>query len=256
MAGRTLWKGTISFGAVDVPVKLHAAVREERISFHLLHRRDRVKLRQQMVCAYEKAPVPPEEQARGFEWEEGKFLLVDPADIERTEPEESRTIEVHQFVKTGQIDPVFLDRLYYLEPEIPLKGYIALLGAMREMDVAGVCTWTMRKRSYFGALQAGGRILRLNALRHADEVISAESLDLPDIPLAEKELKIGGDLIAQLTAPFAPQKFENEHQKKLQDLIDKKARGERIAILRPRRLKPTAPDKLLQALEASLKKVA
>ncbi|OPY88965.1 MAG: putative DNA repair protein YkoV [Syntrophaceae bacterium PtaU1.Bin231] len=256
MAGRTLWKGTIHFGNVDVPVKLHTAVREERISFHLLHRRDRIRLKQQMVCAYEKTAVPAEEQARGFELEEGKYLLVDPAELERAEPAESRAIEVHEFVKAEAIDPVFLDRLYHLEQDIQSKGYRALVAAMQELDMAGICTWTMRKRSYLGALQARAEKLRLNTLRHADEVIPAGSLGLPDIALSEKELKIAGDLIRQLTAPFAPQKFENEHQKKLQDLIDRKARGEKIAILRPRRLRPTAPDKLLQALEASLKKVA
>jgi len=256
MTGRVIWKGTIHFGSVDVPVKLHTAVKEERIQFHLLHRRDHVKLKQQMVCAYENVPVPMEEQARGLELEEGKYLLVDPAELEQVEPEESRTIDVHEFVKTEQIDPVFLERVYYLEPDVHVKGYNALVGVMKEMDVEGVCTWTMRKRSYLGALQMSGKILRLNTLRYADEVISVKSLELPEIPLAEKELKIGSDLINQLTAPFQPQKFENEHQKKLQQLIDKKARGEKIAILRPRRLKPTTSGKLFQALEASLKKVA
>ncbi len=256
MAGRAIWKGYIHFEGVDVPVKLHTSVREERIQFHLLHRRDHVKLKQQMVCAHEKVPVPVEEQARGLELEEGKYLLVDPEELEQAEPEESRIIEVHEFVKTGQIDSVFLERVYYLEPDSPAKGYNALAEVLGEMNVAGICTWTMRKRSYLGALQMGGRILRLSTLRYADEVISVNSLGMQEIPLAEKELKIGGELINQLTAPFQPQKFENEHQKKLQQLIDKKARGEKIAILRPRRLKPTASDKLLQALEASLKKVA
>ena len=256
MAGRAIWKGYIHFSGVDIPVKLHPAVKEERIQFHLLHERDHVKLKQQLVCAYEKVFVPMEEQARGFELEKGKYLLVDPAELEQAEPEDSRMIEVHEFVKTAQIDPIFLERAYYLEPDINAKGYNALSGVMREMDVEGICTWTMRKRSYVGALQIKGKILRLNTLRYADEVIPVNSLELKDIPLSEKELMIGGDLINQLTAPFQPQKFENEHQKKLQDLIDKKARGEKIAILRPRRLKPTASNKLLETLEASLKKVA
>jgi len=256
VAGRAIWKGYIHFGGINVPVKLHPAVKAQRIQFHLLHRRDRVRLKQQMICAYEKVPVPPEEQARGFELEKGKYLLVDPEELEQIEPESSRSIEVHEFVKTAQIDPIFLERVYYLEPEISSKGYNALVGAMREMDVEGICTWTMRKRSYLGALQISGGILRLNTLRYADEVISVKSLELQDIALSEKELKIGIDLINQLTAPFQPRKFENEHQQKLQNLIDKKARGEKIAILRPRRLKPTAPDKLLEALEASLRKVA
>jgi DNA end-binding protein Ku len=256
MAGKAIWKAYINFGDVNLPVKLHTAIREERIQFHLLHRRDHVKLRQQMICAYEKKPVPMEAQAKGFEVEDGKYIIVDPAELEQTAPESTRMIEVHEFVKTGQIDPLFREHVYYLEPDVQSKGYNALVAALKEMDVAGICTWAMRKRYYLGALQASGKILRLNTLRHADEVIPARSLELQKIPLSEKELKIGSDLINQLTAPFQPQKFENEHRKKLQNLIEKKARGEKIAVLRPRRLKPTESDKLLQALEASLRKVA
>lgn len=256
MSGKAIWKGNIHWGDVDIPVKLHTSIREERIQFHLLHGRDNVKLRQQMVCAYEKEPVPVEAQVKGFEVEDGKYIIVDPAELEQTVPESSRMVEVHEFVRTGQIDPVFLERVYYLEPDIHVKIYNALAGALKEMDVAGICTWAMRKRYYLGALQASGKVLRLTTLRYADEVISAKSLELQNIPLSEKELKIGIELINQLTAPFDPRKFENEHQKKLHHLIDKKARGEKIAVLRPMRRKPTAPDKLLQALEASLKKVA
>jgi DNA end-binding protein Ku len=237
-------------------VKLHTAVKEERIQFHLLHRRDHVKLKQKMICAHEKVAVPTEEQARGFELEEGRYILIDPAELEQMEPEDSRMIEVREFVKTAQIDPLFLERVYYLEPDLHVKGYNALVNALKEMDVEGICTWTMRKRSYVGAIQVSGKILRLNTLRYADEVIPVKSLELEHIPLSEKELKVGSDLINQLTAPFEPQKFQNEHQKKLQHLIDKKARGERIALLRPKRLKPTTSDKLLEVLEASLKKVA
>ena len=191
--------------------------------------------------------------------EDGKYIIIDPEELEQTVPESSRMIEVHEFVKTEQIDPLFVDRVYYLEPDITGtqgKGYSALVRALKEMDVEGVCTWTMRKRSYFGALQASGKVLRLNTLRYADEVVPVKSLALQDVPLLEKELNIGSELIEKLTAPFEPRKFENEHQKKLQDMIEKKARGEHIAVLSPRRLKPTESDDLLQVLEASLKKVA
>ena len=259
MAGSTIWKGIIHFGDTDVAVKLHSAVKEERIQFHLLHKHDQVRLRQQMVCAYEKQPVPAEEQSKGFEVEEGKYIIVDPEELEQTASESSRMIEVHEFVKTEQIDPFFLGRVYSLEPDNPEvhgKGYNALVGALKEIDVEGICTWTMRKRSYLGALQARGKTLRLNTLRYADEVIPVESLQLEEVPVSEKELKIGSDLIKQLTAPFEPQKFENEHQKKLQEMIEKKARGEKLVVLAPRRLKPTKSDELLQVLEASLKKAA
>jgi DNA end-binding protein Ku len=256
MAGRSIWKGQIHFGDIDVPVKLHAAVKEEHISFHLLHKKDHVKLKQQMICAHEKTPVPQDEQVRGFKLDNGKYILVDPEELEYAEPQDSRLIEIHEFVKSAQIDPVYISRGYYLEPDIQAKEYNALAAALMEMAVEGICTWTMRKRSYLGALQASGKMIRLNTLRYADEVIPVTLLELPDIALTEKELAIGSDLINRLTASFEPQKYENEHEKKLQKLIDKKARGEKIVIFRPKRLKPTSSDKLLQTLEASLKKVA
>jgi DNA end-binding protein Ku len=256
VAGKTLWKGYLHFGDTEVPVKLHTAVLEHRLHFHLIHRRDRTKLKQQMVCAHENVPIPAAEQVKGFELEEGKYILVDPVEFEPLEPENSRMIEVHEFVKPAQINPIFLEQVYYLEPDVSLNRYNALLGALQEMEVEGICTWTMRKRSYLGVLKARGRTLRLNTLRYRDEVIPITSLELEKFPLSEKELKIGSDLINQLTVPFEPQKFANEHQQKLQNLIDKKARGEKIAILRPKPRQRTAPDKLLQALEASLKQVA
>ena len=259
MAGATIWKGFIHFGDTDVPVKLHSAVREERIQFHLLHARDQARLRQQMVCALEKQPVPAEEQTKGFEVEDGKYIIVDPAELDRTAPESSRMIEVHEFVRTGQIDPIFLDRLYYLEPDLAdIRGteFNTLVKALEELHVAGICTWTMRKRSYLGALQVRGKTLRLSTLRYADELIQPTSLNLQKVPLSDKELKIGMELLEKLTAPFAPEKFQNEHQEKLREMIAKKARGEKILILPPRRLEPTESDQLLQALEASLRKAA
>lgn len=256
MAGGAIWKGYIHFRETDVPVKLHASVRDERIRFHLLHKRDLVRLHQQMICVYEKKPVPTEAQARGFEVEEGKYIIVDPVELEQTVPESSRMIEVHEFVETALIDPIFLERVYYLEPDTLTEGYYALVTALEETGAAGICTWVMRKRAYLGAVQVRDGMLRLNALRYADEVVSVQSLDLPEIPLAEKELKIGSDLIGQLTAPFEPRKFANEHEQKLRELIEKKARGEKLVLLRPKLLKPTAPDRLLEALEASLKKAA
>ncbi|MGD0585877.1 MAG: Ku protein [Oryzomonas sp.] len=256
MSGGTIWKGAVHFGETMVPVKLHAAVKEERIQFHLLHGVDLVKLHQQMICAYEKKPVPAENQTKGFEVEEGKFIIVDPEELEQATPESSRLIEVHEFVKSNRIDPIFIERVYYLEPDTVAAGYSELVEVLQEMGVAGICTWTMRKRSYLGALQGSGKVLRLNTLRHADEVVAVAALGLEEIPLSEREIKIGRDLITQLTEPFQPQKFVNEHEQKLRQLIERKARGEKVAVLRPKVLKPTAPEELLQALEASLKKAA
>ena len=113
MAGGTIWKGIIHFGETDIPVKLHTAVREERIQFHLLHEPDQARVRQQLICTLEKRPVAAEEQSKGFEVGEGKYILLDPEELEQAVPESDRKIEVHEFVKTSQIDPYFLDRIYY-----------------------------------------------------------------------------------------------------------------------------------------------
>lgn len=258
MAGGTIWKGIIRFGDEHLPVKLHSAVKEERIEFHLLHQRDGMKLQQQMICAYEKIPVPAEARIKGFEVEEGRYLLVDVEELEEIVPERSRMIEIDEFVPTAQIDPIFLEHVYTLEADAPLDagGYNALVAALQELDVTGICTWTMRKRSYHGALQARGKTLRLTTLRYANEVIAVKSLELEEIPLSERELSIGSELIKQLAAPFQPEKFINEHQQKLQELIEQKARGEKVTLLHPRLLSPTTADELLAVLEASLKKVA
>ena len=255
MAG-TIWIGNIHFGDTNVPVKLHTAVSQNRVQFHLFHKTDRVKLRQQMICAYEKAPIPAEEQVKGFQVDETEYILIDPEELEQTEPETDRSIDVHEFVKTGEIDPVFLERTYYLEPDSSLKSYLALAEAMKEMNTDGICTWAMRKRSYLGALHSAGYTLRLNVLRYADEVLSAQSLGLETFSPSAKEIETGSELINRMAVHFQPQKYKNEHVKKLLALIEKKARGEKIALLKPRHLKTTKPGKLLEALQESLKRAA
>jgi DNA end-binding protein Ku len=248
--------GSIRLGGSVIPVKLHTAVREEAVGFHLLHRTDRAQLRQIMVCALESAPVPREEQVRGFKLEERKYMLIDPEELEAAEPHESRDIEVKEFVKAGEIDPVFIERTYYLEPDSSVKSYNALAAALGETRTEAVCTWVMRKRSYLGSLRHAGRTLRLGILRYADEVIKAQSLSLENFPLSEKEISIGAELINKLAVAFKPEQYADEHRKKLQSLIEKKARGEKISLLRPKVLKTTPPGKLLDVLKRSLKKAA
>ncbi len=255
MTARAIWKGLIHFGEYSIPVKLYTAVREQRIQFHLLHSSDQARLKQQMVCAYEHIPVPREEQVRGFEWEDGRYVIVNDDELKRFEPEDSRLIEVHEFVKAGDIDPLYFERVYYLGPDASQKEYDVLAAALSDTGMEGICTWTMRKRTYFGSLKVRGKAIRLITLRYTDEVVAATSLDLSPARLSEKELKAGSDLVGALAGPFRPETFENEHQKRLQEMIDKKAAGEKISIFRPRKTKTTAPDRLLETLEASLRKV-
>jgi DNA end-binding protein Ku len=252
----TIWIGNIHFGGINIPIKLHTAVSQNRIQFHLLHKTDGVKLRQQMICKFDKVPVPAEEQVKGFQVDERKYILMDPDELERSEPESSRIIDVHEFVKTSEIDPVYIERIYYIQPDASDKSYSALTVALKAMDAQGICTWVMRKRAYFGAIHSTGNALRLSVLRYSDEIIPAKSLRLEEFDLSEKELSIGCELINKLTIKFKPEKYTNEHQEKLRELLSKKSQGRNIIIFSPKRLKPTTPTKLLEVLEKSLKKVA
>jgi len=251
---QTIWIGNIHFKEINIPVKLHASVKENHIQFHLLHKTDRVRLRQQMLCAYEKTAVPSDEEVKGFQVDKRKFILMSPEELEQTEPGKSRDIDVHEFVNSDEIDPIFLERTYYLEPETSAKNYGALASALKEMNAAGVCTWAMKKRDYLGALRSNGEKLSLTTLRYADEIVQAKSLGIESYPLSDKELQIAGELIKKLTVHFEPEKYINDHQKKLQAMIEKKARGEKVIVLKPRRLKSTESTKLLEMLEESLKR--
>ena len=254
--GHAIWNGSIIFNSVAVPVKLHPAFREDRIQFHLLHRLDLVRLKRQMVCALDGSEVPAEDQARGFELEGGRYILVDPSDLEKAEPRQNRTIRVHEFVRAVEIDPVFLENGYYLEPDPHDTGYGALVTALAELRLAGICTWAMRRRAYVGALQAGGKSLRLNVLRYAGEVVPAARLKLPFAPLSPRELKVGAELVNHMAGRFEPQKFEDKHQERLRQMIDRKARGQKVSVRNPKQVRPTTPSTLLKVLEAGLKKVA
>jgi DNA end-binding protein Ku len=188
--------------------------------------------------------------------DERKYILIDPEELELAEPESGRTIDVHEFVKPREIDPVFIERTYYLEPDASNKTYGAFAAALKEMDACGICTWVMRKRAYLGAVQSHGKTLRLNVLRYADEIVRPDSLALESFELSEKEVSIGGELINKFTVPFQPEKYVDEHQKKLMEMIVKKAHGKKIAVFAPKHLKPTSPGKLLETLEKSLKRAA
>jgi DNA end-binding protein Ku len=253
---KTLWIGNIEFENISIPVKLHTSVKQDKIQFHLLHKTDQVKLNQQMICAYEKKPVLSKDQLRGYQISERKYVLLDPEEMEQAEPEKSRSIVVHEFVKTNEIDPIFMERSYYLEPKTPNKVYSALCAALLKMGCQGIATWSMRKRAYLGALRSDGKALQLTVLRFADEIIPAKSLALKSFALSEKELKIASELINKLTVRFQPEKFKNEHQKKLRALLEKKARGQKVVLAKPRHLKSTAQAELLKMLEKSLEKAS
>jgi DNA end-binding protein Ku len=208
-----------------------------------------------MICPADGTVVEKEHRVKGYEVEEGRYVIVDPEELRRIEVDQGRMVEVKAFVRDDRLDARYLDRVYYLEADQNPDRYAALAEVLGEAGVTGICTWTMRKVSYLGALKAAGNALRLVTMRYSDEVVPAESLDLPEADISERELRTGRALIESLTAPFAPEQHEDEHRKKLWNMIQQKAAGRKVIVFRPRELEPTPEETLLHALEESLKKV-
>jgi len=168
------------------------------------------------------------------------------------EPEASRAIEVRQFVDPGEIDPRYWDRPYFLGPDGDAGAVATLAAALREEDLAGICQWVMRKRSYLGALRLVGPTLCLMTMHYATEIVPVASLELPAAKVDARELKVADYLIETLSAEWDPSQYVNEYDDRVRELVAAKARGEKVKVVRPRRPRTTRSNKLLETLEASV----
>lgn len=252
MGRATVFKGVVELDGTRVPVRLYTAARRERVSFRLLHAKDRVRLVQRMYCSKEDEPVAPEERARGYEVARGQYVVLDPDEIKAAQPKTGRGIEVLHFVDPGEIDPRLYDRPYYLGPDGEDNAYALLARALGRSGRAAICRWTMRRRRYLGVLRARDKLLLLVTLRYAHELIDVDTLDLPHPKVGDEELATARDLIGQLSEDFDLSRWRNEHQQRILDLIERKARGEKPKARKPRRRRPTRPSELQERLEQSL----
>jgi DNA end-binding protein Ku len=252
MAARAMWKGVLLCNAVRVPVKLYAAVEDQAIRFRMLSRDDQRPVRQAMVHPDTGAIVPHEEVRRAYVTEEGDRVLLGAEELKALEPPESRDIEVLAFVPPDQLDHRWYDRPYFLGPDGSSADYNALAAAMDAVGLEGVARWVMRGRQYVGALRLHQGYPVLIALRHAGEVIPAESLREPGgPPLDKKELEMARQLVGLLSAEFDPAAYHDEYRHRVAELVAAKAKGgRRLRLVKPRRKAPT--EVLSRALRASL----
>lgn len=253
MARRAIWRAAVTFENVRVPVKLYSAVREQRVNFRLLHDEDSAPLRQQMVCQKDGKAVESEERVKALRVKEDEFVLVEPEELDRLAPGMEREIHVWRFVPQGQVDGRYVDRPYFLGPDGEEEKYASLAEAMQEAGAAGLCQWSFRKRSYAGELRAKDGVLELVALHLKEELSNVKDLELPSPALSEKELKTARYLIDEMSGEFDISGYENRFQKRLEQLVQAKARGEKIEPRPAKEHKPTEEDELLDVLEGSLK---
>lgn len=258
MAARAMWSGSITFGLVNIPVRMYNAVSPKDVQFHLLHDTDGVRIKQKRVCPADGQEVTNEHLIKGYEISKNRYVTIRHEELEGLDPKRTHTIEIGEFVPADQINPLYYEHPYYLSPDRGAnKAYALLREAMARTGKVGIATVVLRTKQYLVALRPNGDALTMCTLFYADEVVPAESLEgLPgDVKLQERELVMAEQLIESLTTRFDPAKYRNEYREKVLALIEKKAQGQEVVIQPPPPEAPKVID-LMAALEASLAKVS
>jgi DNA end-binding protein Ku len=249
-----MWKGTIAFKGVELPVKIYAALQSRDIHFRLLHDRDHAPVKQKLINPQTGKEVDRQSIRKGAPVAEGRYVLLDDEELASAEPKESREILIEHFVPLDAIDQGLFDRPYWVGPDGSAAKYLALVEALHSQKRQGLARWVMRKREYIGSLQAEEGRLVLVTLRQAAELVKAAELEPPAARKpAAKELHMATQLVEALQSSFDPHDYRDEHHERVMELIRRKSKGQKVASLRPQRKRQ--PSDLTQALQKSLARV-
>jgi DNA end-binding protein Ku len=256
---RAIWSGAISFGLVNVPVKMFSATSPKSVRFHQLSSKTGTRIKQKRVDPSTGDEVAFEDIVKGYEVTPDRYVLVEPEELEALDPKATKTIDIEEFVDLVDIDPIYYDHSYYLAPAAGgAKAYRLLLDAMREAGKVAIGKVVIRSKQQLCALRPIGDAMGLSTMLFGDEVLSPDRLDeLDGVSEAEataRELKMAQQLIDSLSADFDPTKFKDEYRERVLDLIERKANGEEIAVQPQAEEEAPVPD-LMAALEASLAEV-
>jgi DNA end-binding protein Ku len=252
-----MWSGSLNFGLVTIPVRLHAAIRDRGIHFHQVDSRDRARVRYKVVNERTGEEVDRAHLVKCYPVTRDECVILTAQELKAAAPEASRSIEIQAFVDLAQIDPVYFERPYYLVPEqLAAKAYHLLVEAMDRSQRVGIARFVMRGTEYLAAIRPRGRALCLETMHFADEVVPIEEVPLPEKigKVSEAELKAAERLIDALTTDFDAEAYPAEHRERLRQLVDAKAHGGELALPRLDEGRPAAPRslKLVDALKASL----
>jgi DNA end-binding protein Ku len=225
---RSIWNGVISFGMVSIPVKLYTATQSKDISFHLLHKDDGARLQQLRWCPEHERKVEWGEVVRGYEYAKDQHVILGEEDFEKLPLPSKQTVELSAFVKAEEIDPVFYEKSYYLEPDAKgIKPFALLMTALKEKQLTGIAKIAVRNKEQLCALRPMDGTLILETLYYPDE-IRVEKTELPDVKVSDKELDMAYTLIELLTEDFDPEKYHDEYRQALMQVIDAKLEGEEL----------------------------
>jgi DNA end-binding protein Ku len=255
---RAIWSGSISFGLVNIPIKLYNAVSKKSVAFNQIDARTNSRIRMKRVSAADGEEVPQTEIVKGYELSPGRYVTIRPDELDALEPEATRAVDLEEFVELADIDPIFYDSPYYVAPaKGSEKPYALLVRAMEDSGKVGIARFVMRSKQYLAALRPQHGKLVLSTMVYADEVVPGEEIGelttLDGIELSDRELAMAKQLIESLSADFEPAKFRDEHRDRVLELIEKKAEGVEEVIAEPAAIEATAVVDLMAALEASVK---
>jgi DNA end-binding protein Ku len=258
MSTRSIWKGTLNFGLVSMPVKLHTATSSKTVRFHQLHATDKVRIQTKRVCPADQREVSFEELVRGYEIAPDHYVVVNDEELEALAPEATRTIEIEDFVDLEEIDPIYFDHPYYVTPSRGgAKSYKLLLQVLRETGKVAIARVVLRSRERLVAVRPYDEALLMTTMVFGDEVRATSELsDLDsEVEVGSRELKIARDLVESLSERFESSRYRDTYREAVLDLIDRKASGEEIVVQPPHPEKPQESPDLVSALQASLKDV-
>ena len=252
---RAIWSGAISFGLVSVPVKLHSAIADRNIRLHLLTPDGECRLREKLYCPETGKEYDFTDAARGFEIAPGQYVLLDDDELQNIKPESGDTINLESFVDIEEIDPIYFNRTYYLEPvQSGVKPYAVLLKALEDTKKAGLGGFVMRGNEYLGAVRPGNGVLCLDTMHFADEIRSPEEeITIGKEKVDKRELALATELIKSWTGEFEPEKYHSTYREKLRKAIEKKAKGQKITAPSHKTEKKGKVIDLMSALKKSLK---
>jgi len=250
---RSIWSGAISFGLVNIPVKLNSAVESsEGLDFHMLSKKDMAPIKYARIDTKTGKEVPWKEIVKRFEYAKGKFVVVTDEDFAKASPEKSKTIDIIQFVKEEEIDPIFYEKPYYLIPDKGAdKSYHLLIKALEETKTIGLAEFMLRNRMHICALKAYNGVLLLNQMRYQEEIREIPEVEKSKAKVSPKEIQLATKLIHQLTEEFNPAAFKDTYVNELKKVIKAKAAGKDIHIAEPKRATATVKD-LMEVLKQSL----
>jgi DNA end-binding protein Ku len=253
---RSIWSGAISFGLVNVPVKLYSAVSRKTVRFNQLNAETGNRIQQKRVDPETGEEVPYEQIVKGFELTKDRYVIITPDEMDALDPERTRTVDIEDFVDLADIDPIYYDHPYYLVPDKgAAKAYGLLLNAMEASGKVAIARVVLRSKEQLVAIRPAGELLMMETMIFADEVVPHDDLDdLPDakdLKVSDREVKMAQQLIDSLSSEFEPEKYRDEYRDKVLDLIERKAQGEEITVA-PEAPAPAKVPDLMAALEASL----